>query len=139
MKKITLLFLMMLLTALVPSLAFAGKYNSLKFTSSTGETYTVATNNLEILVNGEKLTFSNTDLTIPLSSLISMEFTDYDGSPAAIDTVNFDVNGLVTVYNIDGTSVGSFDSYTDALSSLGKGVYVVKDTIGNSLKISVRK
>ena len=96
-------------------------------------------NNLEILVNGENLTFSNTDLTIPVSSLISMEFTDYDDSPAAIDTVKFDGNGLVTVYNIDGTSVGSFDSYTDALSSLGKGVYVVKDTIGNSLKISVGK
>ena len=68
-----------------------------------------------------------------------MEFTDYDDSHAAIDTVKFDGNKLVTVYNIDGTSVGSFDSYTDALSSLGKGVYVVKDTIGNSLKISVGK
>ena len=121
------------------SLAMAGGYSSLMFTSNTGEKYTLATNNLEILVNGENLTFSNTDLTIPLSSLVSMEFTDYDDSPAAIDSVTFDGNGLVTVYNIDGTSVGSFDSYTDALSSLGKGVYVVKDTIGNSLKISVGK
>ena len=125
--------------ALPSSLAMAGSYSSLKFTSSTGETYMVATNNLEILVNGEKLTFSNTDLSIPLSSLISMEFTDYVDSLAAIDTVNFDGNGLVTVYNIDGTSVGSFDSYTDALSSLSQGVYVIKDANGNSLKISVGK
>ena len=121
------------------SLAMAGRYSSLMFTSNSGEKYTIATNNLEILVNDENLTFSNTDLTIPLSSLISMEFTDYDDSPAAIDTVKLDGDGLVTVYNIDGTSVGSFDSYTDALSSLVKGVYVVKDTIGNSLKISVGK
>ena len=139
MKKLLFLFFTMLLAALTPSSAFSGRYNSLKFTSNSGENYTVATNNLEILVNGENLTFSNTDLTIPLSSLISMELTDYDDSPAAIDTVKFDGNGLVTVYNIDGTSVGSFDSYTDALSSLGKGVYVVKDTIGNSLKIRVGK
>ena len=139
MKKISTFFLLLLMSVLAPSLAVAGRYNSLKFTSNSGEIYTVATNNLEILVNGENLTFSNTDLTIPLSSLISMEFTDYDDSPAAIDTVKFDGNGLVTVYNIDGTPVGSFGSYTDALSSLGKGVYVVKDTIGNSLKISVGK
>ena len=139
MKNFSLLFLMVSLMVLPSSLVMAGRYSSLMFTSNTGEKYTVATNNLEILVNGENLTFSNTDLTIPLSSLISMEFTDYDDSPATIDTVKFDGNGLVTVYNIDGTSVGSFDSYTDALSSLGKGVYVVKDTIGNSLKISVGK
>ena len=139
MKNFSLLFLMVSLMVLPSSLAMAGRYSSLMFTSNTGEKYSVATNNLEILVNGENLTFSNTDLTIPLSSLISMEFTDYDDSEAAIDTVKFDGNGLVTVYNIDGTSVGSFDSYTDALSSLGKGVYVVKDTVGNSLKISVGK
>ena len=139
MKKFSLLFLMALMMALPSSLAMAGRYSYLEFTSNTSEIYTVATNNLEILVNGENLIFSNTDLMIPLSSLISMEFTEYDDSPAAIDTVKFDGNGLVTVYNIDGTALGSFDSYTDALSSLGKGVYVVKDTIGNSLKISVGK
>ena len=121
------------------SLAMARRYSSLMFTSNTGETYTVATNNLEILVNGENLTFSNTDLTIPLSSLISMEFTDYDDNPSAIDEISFDGNSAIAVYNIDGTSVGSFDSYTDALSSLGQGVYVLKDANGNSLKISVGK
>lgn len=139
MKKFSLLFLMVTLMVLSSSLAMAGRYGSLLFTSNTGEKYTVAATNLEILVNGGNLTFSNTDLTIPLSSLISMEFTDYDNSPAAIDTVSFEGNGLVSVYNIDGTYVGSFDSYTDALFSLGKGVYVVKDTVGNSLKISVGK
>ena len=139
MKKILSFFLFLLMIFVAPSLASAGSYSTLKFTSNTGETYSVATNNLEILVNGENLTFSNTNLLIPLSSLVSMEFTDYDDSPAAIDSVKFDGNGIVTVYNIDGTSVGTFDSYTDALSSLGKGVYVLKDTNGNSLKIRVGK
>ena len=140
MKKISYLFLFLLLMmTLTPSLALAGSYKSLKFTSNSGETYTVATNNLEILVNGENLTFNNTDLTIPLSYLVSMEFTDYDDSPAEIDTVLFDGKGAVTVFNINGTSVGSFDSYTEALASLSQGVYVIKDANGNSLKISVGK
>ena len=139
MKKISLQFLMMLMMVLIPSLAFAGRYTTLKFTSDSGEIYNIATNNLEILVNGENLTFNNTDLAIPLSSLVSMEFTDYDESSAAIDAVTFDGNGVVTVYNVNGSSVGSFDSYTEALASLSQGVYVIKDANGNSLKISVGK
>ena len=139
MKKISILFLTLLMTAVAPSLAFAGRYSSLKFTSNSGETYTVATNNLEILVNGENLTFSNTDLTIPLYSLVSMEFTDYGDSPAEIDFITFDGNGAITVYNINGASAGTFNSYTEALRSLEQGVYVIKDANGNSLKISVGK
>lgn len=137
MKRI--LFLLLSMMAISSSVAIAGRYCSLKFTSNSGETYTVATNNLEILVNGENLTFSNTDLMIPLTSLVSMEFTDYDDSPAAIETVPFDGKGAVTVYNIDGTVVSSFDSYSEALASLRQGVYVIKDVNGNSLKISVGK
>ena len=138
MKKITFLFLMMLLTALVPSSAFAGKYNSLKFTSSTGETYTVATHNLEILVQGENLTFSNTDLKLPLSSLVSMEFA-WDDNTTKIEELVFDPNCSVMVYNVNGTPVGFFDSYSEALDSIGKGIYVVKDSNGNSLKVNVEK
>ena len=139
MKKFSLLFLMVSMMALPSSLAFAGRYNSLKFTYNSGETYTIATDNLEIQVNGENLTFSNTDIMIPLSSLVSMEFMDYDNNPAEINSVSFVDKGAVTVYTVNGISVGSFDSCADALSSLGKGVYVVKDSIGNSLKISVGK
>ena len=139
MKKFSLLFFMLLTMALTPSLAFAGRYNSLKFTSNTGETYTVATNNLEILVDGENLTFSNTNLTIPLASLVSMEFTDYDDNAADAHTIVIDGDNSVSVYDINGTSVGSFDSYSEALAALGHGFYVIKDANGNSLKISVGK
>ena len=129
---------MMLLTALVPSLAFAGKFNSLKFTSSTDETFIVATDNLEIIVEGENLIFSNTDLKLPLSSLVSMEFTE-DENTSKIEELAFDPNYSVMVYKVNGTPVGSFDSYSEALDSLGKGIYVVKDSNGNSLKVNVEK
>lgn len=130
---------MLLMLALTPSLVLGGRYNSLKFTSSTGETYTVATNNLEIIVNGENLTFSNTNLLIPLTSLVSMEFADFEENPAGIDAVAFDGKGIVTVYSINGTTVGSFESFAEAFSSLDQGLYVIKDSNGNSLKITVEK
>lgn len=139
MKKFSLLFSIVSMMLLSPSLTLAGRFSTLKFTSNSGETYTVATNNLEILVDGENLTFSNTNLLVPLSSLVSMEFTEYDDSPAEIDKVRFDGNGLVTVYSINGTSVGTFDSYAQALSSLSQGLYVIKDANGSSLKITVEK
>lgn len=138
MKKISILFIM-LMTAFSSSLVKAGSYKSLKFTSNSGETFTVLTNNLEILVNGENLSFNNTDLTIPLSSLVSMEFTEYDESQAAVDCVVFDSKGIVTVYDIKGSSIGTFDSYTEALALLNQGVYVIIDINGNSLKICVGK
>ena len=139
MKKISFLFLMMLMTAISSSVAFAGRYTMLKFTSNGGETYTIATNNLEILINDGNLTFNNTDLTLPLASLVSMEFTDYDDDPSNVNSLSFDHNGIVTVYNVNGILVGSFDSYSEAFNSLGRGVFVFKDTNGNTLKVSVGK
>ena len=122
---------------LTPSLAAAERYCSMKFTSNSGETYIVDTNNLEILVNGENLTFSNTNISLTLSSFVSMEFTDDDSS--AVDAVTFAGKGAVTVYALDGILIGSFDSYDEALASLSQGLYVIKDVNGNSLKISVGK
>ena len=139
MKKISFLFLMMLLTAISSSVAFAGRYSMLKFSSNGGETYTIATNNLEILINDGNLTFNNTDLTLSLASLVSMEFTDYDDDPSTVNSLSFDHNGIVTVYNVNGILVGSFDSYSEAFNSLGRGVFVFKDTNGNTLKVSVGK
>lgn len=121
------------------SSAFAGRYTSLKFTSNTGETYDVATNNLEILVEGDNLTFSNTDLRIPLASLVSMEFEDYDNSTSLIYETVFDGNSPVLVFNINGTPIGHFTSYSQALGSLSQGLYVIKDANGNSIKLSVEK
>lgn len=125
--------------ALIPSLASAGRYNSLKFTSNTGETYTISTNNMEILIADRNLTFSNTNIIIPLSSLVSMEFADYEEGASLVEGPVFDRECAVMVYNLNGTTVGYFDSYSEALGSLGKGLYVIKDANGNSLKVNVEK
>ena len=139
MRKISLLFLIISVLALTASPVSAERYNSLRFISNSGETYTIATNNLEILISGENLTFSNTDLIIPLASLVSMEFADYNDNPAQIDEMVFDRNSTVMVYDLNGTQVGSFDSYSEALGSLATGLYVIKDANGNSFKVNVEK
>lgn len=130
---------MLLTLVLVPSTASAGGYNYLKFTSDSGEIYAIAAENLEILIEDGSLTFNNTDLIIPLTSLVSMEFGDIDDDPAAIDSPIMDQMGVVTVFNIEGTRYGSFGSYSEALDSLEPGLYVIKDSNGNSLKIRVGK
>lgn len=139
MRKISILFLMLLMMALTPSMASAGRYSSLKFISESGETYTVATENLEILIHGANLTFSNTNLKIPVSSLVSMEFGNFDDSSSAVNSSVADQNGVVSVFDINGTLLGSFGSFSEALGSLSPGIYVIMDSNGNSLKVSVGK
>lgn len=130
---------MILMMALSTFVSSAGRYNALKFTSKAGDIYTVVADNLEIQINGNDISFNNTDITIPLNSLVSMEFTDYDDNPAEINSVIPDMEGVVTVYNMNGTMIGSFGSYSEALGSLSHGVFVIKDTNGNSLKVSMIK
>ena len=125
--------------ALSTASATAGRYNTLTFTSNGGETYSVSTNNLEILISGDNLSFNNTDIIIPLSTLMSMEFADYDDSPAGVDSFVTDGSGAVTVFTIDGTVVGAFGSYSVALRSLTRGIYVIKDENGKSIKVKVGK
>lgn len=138
MKKLIVSGLMAVVSVLT-SVSFAEGYSTLKFTSASGEVFTVETNNLEISVYGENLAFNNTDLLIPLSTLETMEFIDHYDGPAAVETVVASFESTVLVYGIDGKVVASFDSYTEALSSLGKGVYVIKDANGKTLKISIGK
>lgn len=130
---------MLVMVALISTSALAGRYNSLEFTSNTGETYTVATEDLEILVEGDNLSFNNTDLTIPLTSLVSMEFGDFDIDTTEVESISVNQEGAVTVYNLNGTSAGTFNSYTEALAALRPGLYVIKDANGNSLKVNVEK
>lgn len=139
MKKTISRILLISVLTLCTATSFAGRYNSLKFISDRGETYTVTTNNLEIFINGENISFSNTDLILPLSSLVTMEFTDYDDSPAEINAIMFERNGVVMIYNLNGMAIGSFESYSEAFGSLNNGIYVIKDVRGNSLKVKIEK
>lgn len=125
------------LIAFMASMAFAGGYKTLTFTSGQGETYEVVTANLELFVVGDNLTFSNTDLIIPLSSLVSMEFTDYSNEWASIDTMVPGLEGGVAAYSLNGVYLKTFNSLTEALSSLGKGIFVIKDGEGRTLKVNI--
>ena len=124
---------------MTPSLSFAGRYMSLKFTSVTGDTYTISTNNLAISIHDKNLLFNNTDLIIPFESLSSMEFTDYDNNSTIINTVIQNKESRVEVYKINGTLHGSFGSMSEAWYSLPQGLYVIKDDNGNTFKVNIGK
>ena len=137
-KKIFFSFLM--LVSFFTSATFAVGFNTLKFTYDSGKTYSVDTDDLELIIEGENLSFNNTDFTIPLSSLLSMEFIDHYDAPAAVDALSFDCpQGRISVYNLKGTFAGSFDSFSQALNSLGEGVFVIKGSNGETLKVNVGK
>lgn len=116
----------------------ADSFGFLKFTTTDGETYGVETENLEITVQGENLTFSNTNLLLPIADLATMEFVEtYESGTTAVELIPEAVEGAVAVYSLDGNALGSFASFSDALKSLGQGVYIVVDSEGNTLKIAV--
>lgn len=122
-----------------PFSGHAEGYNTLKFTSTNGETVSVETGNLEIIIQEDCLTFNNVDLILPLSSLESMEFSDHYDAPASVEGLNAETDGKTYVYDLEGKTVGTFPTVTTALNSLSKGVYVIKTSNGKTLKVSVGK
>lgn len=135
-KKLLLLVLMLFS---ITSSVFADGYRSLKFTMGNGETYIVESKDLEFVIRDQNITFNNTDLILPVGSLVSMEFTDHYTGPAGVNEITLNDSGKIKVFTIDGKNIGEFNSYNDVVGSLPEGVYVINDSKGTSLKIRVEK
>lgn len=135
-KKGLMLIAGLVFSALTATM-YADGYGSLKFTMDNGQTYVVETYNLEFTVGADHITFNNTNLTIPVNSVVSMEFTDPFTGPAEVDKIEFNTAEGVEVFTVDGMTLGAFNTCAEAIGSLSKGVYVIKDAKGNSLKIRV--
>ena len=137
MKK--LLVVVIALICLSSGSAFAEEgFKALKFVSATGESFTVEANDLEIYFLNGNVSFNNTELTIPSSSLISMEFTDEYDEPTGIDKISIEKD-TVEVFRLDGKLAGIFATAAEAVVRLDAGVYIIKDSKGNSIKITVGK
>lgn len=133
-----LLFFGMLIVAVTAS---AVEYKSMCFTTSDGNSHFISLEGLEISVDNSNLLAKagEESLTLPVSNLVSMEFSE---TLAAVDAV--EANGEsspVIVYGIDGTVKGSYGSALDATESLPAGLYIIKaaNTQGSTSKLSVRK
>ena len=133
-----MLILLSLLT-IVWTVNAATPYKYLEFKTIENASFVVEAKGLEIAVNDGVLSLSNTSgqkMNIDASTLASMQFTD--GSDA-VNNIVIDSDTRVQVYNLDGTVVGTFANVSDAMHLLAPGVYVLKSTEGQTVKIMIGK
>ena len=137
MKKLFLLF--PILTFVWMSVKAVTPYKYLEFKTTENTSIVVEAENLEITVNDGILALSNASgqkMNIDASTLVSMQFTD---SSAAIDNITVDSDSKVQVYKLDGTVIGTFNNVSNAINTLAPGVYILKSTEGQTVKIMIGK
>ncbi len=109
---------------------YGADYSYLTFQTTDGTEYSVAVSGLTISFQNGYMTASD-GTSLSLSSLNKMYFSTTSG----ITTLNSDANASdVMVFNSSGEQIGTYSSLYQALSSLGKGVFVIKDSNGKTQK-----
>ena len=137
MKKLLLLFSFLIMAWMSVSAVTPYKYLEFKTTENTS--IVVETEGLEININEGLLSLSNTSgqkMNIDASTLVSMQFTD---NADGVDKISFDSDVPVNVYKLDGTVVGTFTNVSNAINTLEPGVYILKSTDGQTVKIMIGK
>lgn len=120
------------------SLTALADESHLVFKTSDGAVSSIAASGLDIKFSDGNMVATNAteSLTLPLASLVSMEF----GGPASrLAGILTETDGLVTVTSVSGTLLGSFSSLSVAQSSLAPGIYVVRHASGDVTKILIGK
>ena len=133
------LLLLSLLTIAWMSVNAVTPYKYLEFKTTEDTSLVVEAEGLEIEINDGVLSLSNASgqkMNIDTSTLGSMQFTD---SSAAIDNITVDSDSKVQVYKLDGTVVGTFTNVSNAIDTLAPGVYILKSTEGQTVKIMIGK
>ena len=124
--------------ALCAITAQAADYPYLVFTSTGGTTTKLSVSDMTLVVSGSSLQVTNTDGTtsFTLTDLASMQFSQ-DGSVAtAIENV-LDADMPVSVFSLNGASLGTFGNLNETARTLPAGAYVLKQ--GNNTQTIVLK
>jgi len=135
MQKIGMVLAMLVCAVL----AQASEYAYLVFTNGEGTKTALSVANLTMKVNGTQLEVKNDDGTVnfTLTDLAAMQFSvDGESLPAGLDQV-LNADASVTVYGINGMSLGTFESLLQAVQQLDKGSYVMVQS-GKSQKLIVK-
>lgn len=115
-------------------------YKYLVMTDSDGKHTSVATSGLTLTIDNGNLVLVNEEGTTSLSlaSLATMEFSEekISDTTTAIGSLPA-ISTAVEVYNLQGVSQGTFDSISQARSTLPKGIYIVKQN-GQTRKITLK-
>ena len=133
------LLLLSLLTIAWMSAKAVTPYKYMEFKTIENTSFVVEAEGLEIEINDGVVSLSNASgqkMNIDASTLVSMQFTD---SLAAIDNITVDSDSKVQVYKLDGTVVGTFTNVSNAIDTLAPGVYILKLTEGQTVKIMIGK
>lgn len=136
MTKKLLSFIIVL--ALSCGAAAAGSTLQLAFMTGDGNVTAIDATSLSMTVSEDHLLVSNStgSMSLNLSDLVKMYFTD-SASGMELMPVNMTATE-VCAYTTDGRFAGKFDSVTKAMSSLPAGIYILKTTDNQTLKIAVR-
>lgn len=115
--------------------AHGADYNTLTLVAVDGTEYVLPATGLQFAVADGVLTATATDATtsIPLANLARMYFGDQSG----IETLPATYAGTVTVFNLDGTPAGAYNSVTDARTTLNSGLYIAVAN-GKTYKMAVQ-
>ncbi len=122
MRKILLVVLLV-----CAGMVQAGEYAYLVFTNTEGTKTALSVTDLKMTVNGAQLDVINADGTVQftLTELAAMQFSvDGENLPEGMENV-LDADVAVTVYAINGMSLGSFSSMLQAVQQLDRGTYVI--------------
>ena len=133
------LFLLSLLTIAWMSVKAVTPYKYMEFKTTENTSLVFEAEGLEIEINDGVLALSNASgqkMNIDVSTLASMQFTD---NPAAIFNITFDSDSKIQVYKLDGTVVGNFPNISNVINTLSPGVYILKSTEDQNVKIMIGK
>ena len=129
MKQL-LIILTLCLSAITAS---AGDYKFLILEGNDGTTYSMNATGLTLTFSDGNLVSSD-GTVIPLNSLVKMYFSEASGISTIPSTTNDD---HVTVYSIAGILAGTYNDMTTAMSSLTKGLYIIKQKDGSIITYTV--
>ena len=134
-----LLLLLSLLTIAWMSVKAGTPYKYMEFKTTENTSLVFEAEGLEIEINDRVLSLSNASgqkMNFDVSILASMQFTD---NPAAIFNITLDSDSKIQVYKLDGTVVGNFPNISNVINTLSPGVYILKSTEDQNVKIMIGK
>ena len=117
----------------------ASGYNAMVFTMNNGSQKSISTENLEITFSNSELQAKSdqTVLTLTLTDVKSMNFGETVTS--SVSSLESEKEITVYIFTLSGIYTGSFPSLSNAVENLEKGIYVIRNTEGETFKITVEK
>lgn len=126
-----------ILAASVFCTATAGEPLRMAFQYDDGAVSYIDADGLTMKVSEQKLLASNpqSSLELDLKKLAKMYFTS---GTSGVELASVDIAATVDAYTVDGRFAGRFPTASAAITSLPKGVYVLRSSDDKTLKIAVQ-